>query len=85
MQRFCITFIGAKVPAGNTYQIFVKKTATKTSRMLKRRVDSLPVGGAMKVVGKTSSSYRKSFNFSILSKAQQMDERNLAYKFFSID
>jgi len=61
-----------------------KPVARKTSRLLKAS-QTFGLGSVITIKGKTPSQTEKSFHFKVLTAAQQMKERNKAYKFFSID
>jgi|GEM_PF-6296820 len=52
----------------------------KNARITKRAV--MPVNGTIILKGNTASNKFKTFHFSIVSPAQQMKERNKAYRFF---
>ncbi len=62
----------------------VKKTAAKKAFRIVRHTNSLPTSGHIVIKGATSTHTVKAFNFTIVSAAQQMKERNKAYQFFSI-
>lgn len=75
------------MPAKVTYKSRrTKQRPSKSSRIMKTAASgNLPLGGTVTIKGKASDNTTKTFRFSVVSPAQQMKERNRAYRFFSID